>query len=169
MAATIMAAETSLRLVIRFLHVDMKSQSCWLIRRGGEEIDRLKEQVLTYLQRHVRWAFIAIRNSSDGDEVELLRRRAAVPRSPRMKSEALDKQEICGQVGFRLGAHPRRPDAGITEHQLVLLKHSGGKKALIPALHPCLSNGNQLDPSDAIYDRHRSPNASERARPVEMK
>jgi hypothetical protein len=59
MAAAIIAAETSLRLIIQFLHVDLKSQSCWLLEGSGEEIDRLKEQVLTSLQRHARWSFHA--------------------------------------------------------------------------------------------------------------
>jgi hypothetical protein len=65
MAATINAAEKSLPLVIRFLHVDLKSQSRWRLQRSREEIDRLKKQVLTYLHRHVRLAFIANKNSID--------------------------------------------------------------------------------------------------------
>jgi hypothetical protein len=42
MAAAIIAAEMSLRLVIRFLHGDLRSQSCWLLKGGGEELARLK-------------------------------------------------------------------------------------------------------------------------------
>ena len=54
MAAAIMAAERSVRLVIRFLHLDMKNQQCWLLSRSGEAIDLLKERFLTRFQHRAR-------------------------------------------------------------------------------------------------------------------
>jgi hypothetical protein len=63
--------------------VDVKSQSCWLLQRSGEEIDRLKKQLLTSLQRHASRPFDAI-----SDEVEPSPRRATAPRSSRCQSES---------------------------------------------------------------------------------
>jgi hypothetical protein len=47
MAAVINAADTSLAFVIRFLHLDMKDQQCWLLYGSGDAISRLKEHLLT--------------------------------------------------------------------------------------------------------------------------
>ncbi len=57
MAAAISVADRSLRLVIRFLHWDQKSQRCWLLYAGGEAIGRLKEHLLTRYQHRARLAF----------------------------------------------------------------------------------------------------------------
>jgi hypothetical protein len=57
MAAAISAADTSLTFVIRFLHLDKKSQQCWLLYGSGEEIDRLKEHFLTRYQHRARSTF----------------------------------------------------------------------------------------------------------------
>ena len=54
MAAAIMAAERSVRLVIRFLHLDMKNQHCWLLPGSGEAIDLLKARFLTRYQQRAR-------------------------------------------------------------------------------------------------------------------
>ena len=65
MAAAIIAAETSLRVVIRFLQEDMRSQEVWPLSESGEEIDWLKKQFLTSLQRQARWMHRPIANSGD--------------------------------------------------------------------------------------------------------
>jgi hypothetical protein len=54
MAAATIAAERSLRLVIRFLHLDMKSQRCWLLSGSGEAIDLLNARFLTRYQQRAR-------------------------------------------------------------------------------------------------------------------
>jgi hypothetical protein len=46
MAATIIAADKSLRVVIRFLHLEQKPNSIGSLLGSGEAIDRLKERYL---------------------------------------------------------------------------------------------------------------------------
>jgi len=59
------------------------------------------------------------------DEVVLSPRHAAVPN---VETGELDKREICREVRFSAVRCPSRSgNAGITEYQLELLQHIGGK------------------------------------------
>ena len=92
-AAAIIAAETSLRMVIRFLHVELTSQRCWLLHADGEGIRRLKEQFLTSIQPPARWAPSQSRTPVIADEVRLLPRRNRAGARLDAETRALDKRD----------------------------------------------------------------------------
>jgi hypothetical protein len=100
MATAIITAETSLRLVIQFLHIDTKSQSCWLLQGSGEVIDRLKEQFLTSLQRSARRAFQVMRSRTTaiGEESNVRRAPSRAALEANVEIRTLDTAGILGQV-----------------------------------------------------------------------
>jgi hypothetical protein len=62
MAAAIIAADRTLRLVIRFLHLDKKAKQRWLLFGSGEAIDRLKGTISSRGINSARGACSALEN-----------------------------------------------------------------------------------------------------------